>query len=104
MAVPSPQEQIEFLQKVQRLLSEGLFVASYKFALLRALADLAVLKGDDTGNELELSVKEIAEVFVDLYWRQTRPFCGPGQPEGQVLQQNSGKQAAIVRRIANVQA
>jgi hypothetical protein len=31
------------------LLAEGLFVASYKFALIHALADLAVLKGDDSG-------------------------------------------------------
>ena len=104
MPVPTPQEQIEFLQKVQRLLSEGLFVASYKFALLRALADLAVLKGDDSGDELEFAVTDIAEVFVDLYWRQTRPFCGPGQPDGQVLRQNTGQQAAIVRHIAAIQA
>ena len=47
MPVPSPQEQVEFLQNVQRLLTDGLFVASYKFALLRALADLAVLKPVD---------------------------------------------------------
>lgn len=104
MPAPTPQEQIEFLQKVQRLLSEGLFVASYKFALLRSLADLAVLKGDDSGGELELTVAEIAEVFVELYWRQTRPFCGAGQPAGQVLRQNTGQQAAIVRRIAAMQA
>ena len=84
MSVPSPLEQIEFLQKVQRLLSEGQFVASYKFALLRALADLAVLKGDDSGVELELKATEIAEVFVELYWRQTKPFCGPGDPAGRV--------------------
>lgn len=103
MPVPTPQEQIEFLQKVQRLLSDGLFVASYKFALLRALADLAVLKGNDSGDELELTASEIAEGFVELYWRQTRPFCGPGQPEGQVLRQNTGQQAAIVRRIASIQ-
>jgi hypothetical protein len=104
MAAPTPQEQIEFLQKVQRLLTEGLFVASYKFALLRAIADLAVLKGDDSGDELEIAVTEIAEIFVELYWRQTRPFCGPGQPQGQILKQNTGQQAAVVRHIANVQA
>lgn len=50
MPVPTPQEQVEFLRKLQRLLTEGQFVASYKFALLRALADLAVLKGDDSGD------------------------------------------------------
>lgn len=104
MSVPSPQEQIEFLQKIQRLLSEGLFVASYKFALLRSLADLAVLKGDDSGAELEISVNEIAKAFIDLYWRQTRPFCASGNPKGQVLRQNTGHQAAIIQAIASAQA
>ena len=52
-AVPRP-EQVQFLRNVQRLLAEGLFVASYKFALVHALADLAVLKGDDSGAPLEL--------------------------------------------------
>ncbi len=47
--IPTPEEQVKFLRNIQRLLAEGLFVASYKFALLHALADLAVLKGDDTG-------------------------------------------------------
>jgi hypothetical protein len=44
--IPAPEEQVQFLRNVQRLLAEGLFVASYKFALLHALADLAVLKGE----------------------------------------------------------
>src|SRR4030067_1805255 len=103
MAVPSPQEQIEFLKKFQRLLSEGLFVASYKVALMRALADLAVLKGDDTGTELELGVSEIAKVFIELYWRQTRPFCASGDLKGIVLRQNTGQQAAIIQTIVSVQ-
>ena len=37
-------------------------MASYKFALLRSLADLAVLKGDDSGSEMEISVNNIAKV------------------------------------------
>ena len=41
---PTPGEQVQFLRNVQRLLAEGLFVASYKFALVHALADLAVLR------------------------------------------------------------
>jgi hypothetical protein len=42
---PSSDEQIQFLVKLQRLLDEGLFVASYKFALLLALADLSIEAG-----------------------------------------------------------
>ncbi len=64
---PTAEEQLEFLRSLQRLLDEGSFVASYKFALLHAIADLCVLKGDDTGAELELLTSEIAERFIRLY-------------------------------------
>jgi hypothetical protein len=36
-AVPTPEEQVQFLRNMQRLLAEGLFVASYKFGLVHAL-------------------------------------------------------------------
>jgi len=62
--VPSAEEQIDFLANIQTLLDEGQFVASYKFALLIALADLAVELGDDSGRELELPLEKIAEKFV----------------------------------------
>jgi hypothetical protein len=100
---PTPEEQVRFLRNVQRLLAEGLFVASYKYALLHALADLAVLKGDDSGAPLELSTRDIAAKFVDLYWRQCRPFQVGGAPKGLMLQQNTGKQAAIISQIVDSQ-
>jgi hypothetical protein len=55
MPEPAPQEQIQFLINIQRLLDEGLFVASYKFALLLALADLSIETGDNSGDPLSLS-------------------------------------------------
>jgi hypothetical protein len=61
---PTPEKQIQFLVNLQRLLDEGLFVASYKFALLLALADLSVEKGDDSGAELLLNTEAIAEKFL----------------------------------------
>ncbi|MCY2928734.1 MAG: HNH endonuclease [Planctomycetota bacterium] len=103
MAIPSPEQQVEFLRKVQRLLSEGLFVASYKFALLRALADLAVLKGEDSDAELALHVNDIAGAVIELYWRQSRPFYPAGGQQA-ILKQNTGKQAAIIQTLASVQA
>ena len=104
MPVPSPQEQVEFLRKLQRLLTEGQFVASYKFALLRALADLAVLKGDDSGDELRLEVRDLAAGFVELYWRQSRPFHTSNSQAAVLLRQNTGRQASIIRSIAQVHA
>ena len=57
LAVPPPsaEAQLAFLAKLQRLFSEGDFTATYKFALLIALADLAVELGADDGAELALS-------------------------------------------------
>jgi hypothetical protein len=55
MPRPTSEQQIQFLIKIQRLLGEGRFVASYKFALLQALADLSVEKGDDSGEPLKLT-------------------------------------------------
>ncbi len=100
---PTPEEQVRFLRNVQRLLAEGQFTASYKFALVHALADLAVLKGDDTGAPLRVETREIAARFVELYWRQARPFPAGGAAEV-VLAQNAGRQAAIVSQVAAAQA
>ena len=51
-APPSADQQLAFLTKLQRLFAEGDFTATYKFALLIALSDLAVELGADDGAEL----------------------------------------------------
>jgi hypothetical protein len=61
---PTPAEQVAFLGQIERLLSEGQFVATYKYALLVSIADLAVQLGRDDGSELDLSVRLIAEQFI----------------------------------------
>jgi hypothetical protein len=100
---PTPEEQVLFLRNIQRLLAEGQFVASYKLALLMSLADLAVLKGDDSGAPLTLNTSDIAEKFIELYWQQCRPFQIGGQVTGMILQQNTGKQAAVIGDIIRAQ-
>jgi 5-methylcytosine-specific restriction endonuclease McrA len=103
---PTPEKQVRFLRDVQRLLAEGQFVASYKFALIHALGDLAVLKGEDTGAPLELDTRDIAGKVIELYWRQCRPFQVGDDTSGAaglVLRQNTGKQAAIVSKIVDSQ-
>jgi hypothetical protein len=94
---PTPDEQIEFLVKLQRLLDEGLFVASYKFALLLALADLSIEAGGDSGRPLPLTTEQIATKFIQYYWRQAVPYVAPA--EARVLQQNTGNQAAVVNIV-----
>jgi len=99
MSKPSSEDQIEFLVKIQRLFSEGSFVATYKFALLQALADLSVEKGDYSGETLPIKTKEIAEKFIQHYWRQALPFISPSGQEVMVLKQNTGQQAAVINLI-----
>jgi len=97
---PVPQQQIEFLYNLQRLLNEGSFVATYKFALLSSLADLCVEKGKDTDAELELSTREIAQKFVTIYWRQSRPFLPKGKVGATIiLRQNTGREAGVIRLL-----
>lgn len=102
---PSADVQLSFLSKVQRLFNEGDFTATYKCALLISLADLAVELGGDDGDELPLTVRQIAERFVQLYWRQATPY-GIGRPgaEPAVLSQNLGAQAAVVGEISEFRA
>ena len=98
---PSADEQLRFLQNLQRILEEGLFTASYKYALLLSLADLAVEKGDDSGTELPISLDDIAERFIRYYWRQARPYPRAAGSEAETLLQNTGKQAAIITFVSH---
>jgi hypothetical protein len=98
--IPSAQAQIDFLSNLQRLLDEGSFVATYKYALLMALADLSVEKGDDSGESLPIALTDIAEKSIQYYWRQARPF--PGKKD--ILRQNTGRQAAVITAVGAVQA
>lgn len=99
---PSADQQLAFLAKLQRLFAEGDFTATYKFALLTALADLAVAHGCDDGAALCLSNRQIAACFVTLYWRHAMPY-GTGRPGANpgVLVQNLGEQAAVVKAIGD---
>ena len=92
---PTPEFQLEFLTKLQRLFSEGDFTATYKFALLITLADLAVELGHDDDTTLTLPYKAVGLKFIQLYWQQSAPYKGH-----EALVQNLGAQAAVVRAIS----
>ena len=100
MGQPSPERQIGFLINLQRLLNEGSFVATYKFALLSAPADLCVERGADTDAILEIRTREIAEKFVTYYWRQSRPFLSRWKKGSDlILRQNTGREAGVIRLL-----
>lgn len=96
---PTAEEQLKFLQQLQRLFEDGGFVATYKYALLMSLAELAVESNADYG-ELPLSMISIAEKFAELYWPQTIPYASgaPGSKPS-VLSQNLGQQASVVNHL-----
>jgi hypothetical protein len=98
---PSPDDQIRFLVNVQRLLDEGSFVATYKFALLLALAELSIEAGDDSGAALPISTDDIAIKFIQFYWPQAVPYPAA---RARILQQNTAKQAAIVNMVEAARA
>lgn len=109
IAPPTPEYQLGFLSKLQRLFNEGDFTATYKFALMVAMADLAVELGRDDGNALLLTKEQLAEKFIELYWQQATPYSATGderdlneplvKSSSLVLAQNKGIQTAIVKSI-----
>jgi 5-methylcytosine-specific restriction endonuclease McrA len=98
-SIPSAEEQLSFLTKIQRLFNESDFSSTYKYALLISLADLAIELGRDDNSELELTNRQIAERFIELYWQQSSPYKTSRTDDGGVLYQNHGTQAAIIKAI-----
>ena len=94
----SAQRQIDFLRNVQAVLEDGHFVSTYKFALLIALADIAVEAGADGGCALAVPIAAIADKFIEYYWQQSALF--PGMHGPGVLHQSNGAQAAVVEALA----
>ena len=74
MSQPAPEQEVRFLVNLQRLLSEGQFVSTYKYALLMALADIAVENGGDSEATLQITSAQLADKFIRSYWRQFAPY------------------------------
>ena len=106
MDAPSPQAQLDFLQNLQRLLGEGTFTATYKYALLLALADVCVERGEDTAATFQVQTAWLAEKFIAYYWRQARPYAGAlvssatsaSSPDA-LLRQNTGQSAVVLTTL-----
>jgi 5-methylcytosine-specific restriction endonuclease McrA len=100
--------QIELLLKLQRLLTEGSFTASYKFALLQALIDLAVERGDDSDAPLPIALSDIAEKFISYYWRQVLPYVASSRPReiaaGPIVADAPAPYGSVLRQITQANA
>ena len=91
---PSNEFQLGFLKQLQRIFNEGEFVATYKFALLHAIADICVERADDATGQIHIPLRDLGEKFLELYWNH----AGRYKP-GAVIRQNTMGQAAIVSRL-----
>ncbi len=103
--IVAPAAQLDFLNNIQKLLSDGAVNTTYKYALLLAIADLAVEKGSDSLDEQIVSLDDIVEKVISFYWGQTLPY-DILRPSGSVdqLRGSSGmlRQRAHVKQKANI--
>lgn len=97
--------QIDFISYLQRLLQEGDFASTYKFAFLHAIADICIEKSVYENAKLKITHDEIVDKLITLYWQHSKPFFADnaGQLQGGILLQNSGKQAKIISDIILLQ-
>ena len=122
--IPSADQQLLFLRQIQQLLTDATFTSTYKYALLLAIAELAVELGNDSGDVLAIPITTLAEKTIALYWQQTLPYLNsatrlaPGQmlntaqtdgsntephdPISTVFLQNTAKQAAIINVLLSL--
>lgn len=91
--IPSGDDQLVFLTKMQRLFDRGSFTSTYKYALVIALADLCVEREADADGSLRIELSDIADRVIDLFWDQVAPF-GEGR-----LEQSAGHPGAIIAAI-----
>ncbi len=99
MPIPSAESQLAFLQNIQAVLEDGQFTATYKFALLVALADLAVEAGAVDDAPCQVPLVAVAGKFVEYYWQQSAPFSGA--PGAEILLQSTFRQASVVNLLAS---
>ncbi len=76
MAKETLDPALVLLERVQNLLRDSSYTTTYKFALLRALCDLAIELPETTS---KIALQTIAERFIHLYWRQVQKFKPPNQ-------------------------
>lgn len=101
------QKQLDFIAYVQRLLVEGDFNATYKYALLHAIADICIEQplNDDPNSELIIPFTDIVEKFITLYWQHAVPFGVSKQADDSeaLIKQNNGNQAKMITSLFECQ-
>tara|TARA_B100001057_G_scaffold45021_1_gene40164 strand:+ start:162 stop:1697 length:1536 start_codon:yes stop_codon:yes gene_type:complete len=95
--ISAMQQQLDFIAYIQRMLVEGDFSATYKFALLHAIADVCVeqpLLSEQS--ELVIELPTLADKLITLYWHHAMPFSSEHTGESALLKQNTGAQSKVI--------
>lgn len=100
----SAEQQLDFIAYLQRVFTEGDFVATYKCALLHAIADICIerpIAPSDEGTVRLIGIDELAIKFIELYWQHTLPYSAT-DAAAQLLKQSSGRQAGVLSELSSL--
>ncbi len=93
---------IALAEKVVTLLDEGVFTATYKYAVLLGLIDLCLENTTTSGAPPDsLTTRQLAEKIVEIYWPQSTVYSSGRITR--VLKQNAGKPDSQARIILDIQ-
>ena len=98
------QQQLDFIAYIQRMLVEGDFSATYKYALLHAIADVCIeqpLQSEQV--ELKIDLATLTDKLIVLYWHHAVPFAPDKSGENALLKQNSGTQSKVISLLYECQ-
>jgi hypothetical protein len=94
------QQQLNFINYIQRLLVEGDFSATYKYALLHAIADCCIeMAIDNENDELIISFDALVDKMIILYWHHASPFSDAQTGQDGLLFQNAGSQSKVITEL-----
>ncbi|MGH9918029.1 MAG: HNH endonuclease [Nitrososphaerales archaeon] len=90
-----------FAERLLAVIDEGRRTATYKLALLMALTTCCIEAGGlSPGTRLSVSMRKLAELVSDQYWRQIRPFPSATGPVD--LRQITNKSAAVLSALISL--
>ncbi|MDC9503677.1 S24 family peptidase [Pseudoalteromonas sp. Angola-18] len=107
--ISAMQQQLDFIAYIQRMLVEGEFTATYKYALLHAIADICVeQQNEDQSAPMEIKIDTLVDKFIQLYWNHSMPYAAHStdiitNTEDMLLKQNSQGQAKFITEIYKLQ-
>ncbi|HEB54261.1 MAG TPA: hypothetical protein ENI87_13495, partial [bacterium] len=121
---PTAEQQAQFVRQLQRVLTQGQFVNTYKYALLLALSRWA-LEHPSHDERAPIDAGDLATYFIELYWPHVQPHAvgSPGADSrivaepmppfrshrdddwaGVLTQDRGGQIPSVLKRIRELQA